>query len=97
MRRGTNPREPSLAALDLLAQHFQLQPFGLGGFQVGLRLDQRGRELGEGGLIAGVKLRIAELVLQLADRGFQLGDAAGKRLQRMLLVEAQPLALRPGG
>jgi hypothetical protein len=31
-----------LAALDLFAQHLQLEPFGLGGVEIGLRLGERG-------------------------------------------------------
>src|SRR5258707_1367304 len=78
------------AAVDRLAQDFQLQPAVLRCRQRVLRGDQPGRDRVERLAVARIEGGVGELLLAGADLLLQCRDLPWQRLQRVLLVEAQP-------
>jgi hypothetical protein len=82
--------ECALGLFNFFAPHFELQPSVLGLGQLLLRLRQGVRGLVEALAILAEQIGVVKEALLLGDLGLQLGDGLGQRVQRMLLVEAQP-------
>jgi uncharacterized flavoprotein (TIGR03862 family) len=83
--------------VDLLAQHFELQPFVLGGSQLRLGRRQRCRYLLEGRTIARIERRVGEPGLQRAYFLAEARDDVGQCGEGVFLIEAQAPPCRRGG
>src|SRR5215471_3580366 len=76
--------------LDLLAQHFKLEPAVFSCGEILLRLGDRGRRFLEFLAILGVEIGIVKQPLLLCDIRLQLLDRLRQSFQRVLFVEIEP-------